>query len=315
MAVGDEVDVIANAFSGFGVDEKSLITILGKWHPEQTKSFRKGSQFFIQDERLFERWIDKHVEQLKIEFLRFKSAVVLWTMHPWERDARLIKDAVMDGQKSTNVIVEIACTRSCDDLFGARKAYHSLFDRSIEEDVAYNTPGIERMLLVALVSSYRYEGPRFHEDSAKSEAKTLCTAIKDAGDKNPMDDQEVVRILSTRSKPHLKAVFKHYKEISGKNIDEDLVADSSLKHTVQCLSTPHAYFIKVLDAAMNPVADENTKEGLTRVLVTRADVDMKLITEEYHKQNGVTLTQKIEQMVKGNFKEFLLTLLARGGAN
>ena len=63
---------------------------------------------------------------------------------------------------------------------------------------------------------------------------------------------------------------------------------------------------------MNPVADENTKEGLTRVLVTRADVDMKLIAEEYHKQNGVELAQKIEQMVKGNFKEFLLTLLARG---
>lgn len=66
---------------------------------------------------------------------------------------------------------------------------------------------------------------------------------------------------------------------------------------------------------MNPGADENTKEGLTRVIVTRADVDMRVITEEYHKQNGVALNQKIEQIAKGSFKDFLLTLLARGGGS
>lgn len=56
-----------------GVDEKSLITILGKWHPEQTKSFRKGTpDLFIQDERLFERWDDHRVKLLKHEFMRFK---------------------------------------------------------------------------------------------------------------------------------------------------------------------------------------------------------------------------------------------------
>lgn len=68
-----------------------------------------------------------------------------------------------------------------------------------------------------------------------------------------------------------------------------------------------------MDEAINPSADENTKEGLTRVIVTRADVDMKAINEEYRKQNGVTLTEKVEQMTNGNFKDFLLTLLARGG--
>ena len=69
---------------------------------------------------------------------------------------------------------------------------------------------------------------------------------------------------------------------------------------------------QVLDEAINPAADENTKEGLTRVIVTRADVDMKAIKEEYHKQNGITLIEKIEHMANGNFKDFLLTWLARG---
>lgn len=70
------------------------------------------------------------------------------------------------------------------------------------------------------MSSYRYEGPKVNEEIAKSEAKTLFAAIKNADKKNPIEDEEVVRILTTRSKPHLKAIFKHYKEINGKNIDE-----------------------------------------------------------------------------------------------
>ena len=68
---------------------------------------------------------------------------MLWAMHPWERDARFLKEA-LTGREASNVIIEIACTRSADELLGARKAYHSLFDHSIEEDVASNVRGHER---------------------------------------------------------------------------------------------------------------------------------------------------------------------------
>lgn len=74
-------------------------------------------------------------------------------------------------------------------------------------------------LLVALVSAYRYEGSKVNEETAKSEAKIFCNAIKDAS-KNPIEDEEVIRILTTRSKLHISAVFKHYKELCGNSIDE-----------------------------------------------------------------------------------------------
>lgn len=73
-----------------------------------------------------------------------QNAVVLWSMHPWERDARLAKEALKKGPSSYNVLIEIACTRSSEELLGARKAYHSLFDHSIEEDVASHIHGIDR---------------------------------------------------------------------------------------------------------------------------------------------------------------------------
>lgn len=75
-------------------------------------------------------------------------------------------------------------------------------------------------LLVALVSSYRYEGLIVNNEIAKSEAKTLGKAIKEANGKKLIENEDVIRILSTRSKLQLKATFSHYMEIHGKAIDE-----------------------------------------------------------------------------------------------
>ncbi|XP_034705554.1 annexin D4-like [Vitis riparia] len=283
----NDFEALTKAFSGFGVDEDSMVSILGKWHSEHLESFRKRTpKFFLEDERLFERWDDHHIACLTKEFLWFKDIVVQWIMHPWERDARLVHEAITKGPQAYGLLIEIACTRSSEELLGARKAYQSLFNQSIE-DVVSRLEGIERKLLVALVSSYRYEGSRVNEGTARSEAMTLAIAVKNVDKKNPIEDDGIVRILTTRSKLHLKAMVKYYKEIYGKNIDE------------------------VLNDAFKDDADENTKEALTRVIVTRSNVDMKEIIEEFNKQYKVPLTQKIEDVALGNYKDFLVSLIRR----
>ncbi|KAE9620902.1 hypothetical protein Lal_00019096 [Lupinus albus] len=316
MSHDQDLEAVTNAFSvieGHGVDEKALLTILGKWDPLEREAFRKKTpKFFSEDhERNFQSWDDHHVRLLKHEFVRYKNAIVLWAMHPWERDARLVRDTLKKGLNAYGVLVEIACTRSSEELLGARKAYHSLFDHSIEEDVASHIHGTERKLLVALLSAYRYEGPKVKDDTAKSEAKTLSHAIKNAQNKPIVEDDEVIRIFATRSKLHLHAIYQHYKEISGKNLDEDL-DDLRLKEAVQCLCTPQKHFSKVLDAALKIDVDKNTKKALTRVIVTRADSDIKEIKAEYQNLYGISLHHKVEEIAKGNYKDFLLTLIARG---
>lgn len=74
-----------------------------------------------------------------------------------------------------------------------------------------------RQLLVAVLSSYRYEGPKVSEEMAKLEAKALLEAVKGDG---PLENDEVVRILSTRSKLHLKAVYNHYNQLTTKYLDQ-----------------------------------------------------------------------------------------------
>lgn len=68
------------------------------------------------------------------------------------------------------------------------------------------------------MSAYRYEGPKTKEDAAKKDAKTLYHAISEK--KKLIDDEQVVGILSTRSKKHLQVVFHYYKEASGRTLDE-----------------------------------------------------------------------------------------------
>ena len=70
--------------------------------------------------------------------------------------------------------------------------------------------------------------------------------------------------------------------------------------------------LQALDAALSKGADEFTQEALTRVIVSQADVNMREIKAEYNKRYGVQLSEKIDEICLGNFKDFLLTLVARG---
>jgi len=108
-------------------------------------------------------------------------------------------------------------------------------------------------LLVGLVSAYRYEGPRVNEEAARAEAEALGAAVKSAaGGKLLAENGDVVRILSTRSKPHLVETLRHYKEIHGRGLEEDLGGHGREEETtallleaVLCLAAPAKYFSQV----------------------------------------------------------------------
>ena len=85
-----------------------------------------------------------------------------------------------------------------------------------------------------------------------------------------------------------------------------------LRATVKCLTRPEKYFEKVLRLAINK---RGTDEGaLTRVVTTRAEIDMKIIKEEYHKRNSVTLDHAIGKDTTGDYEKMLLALIGHGDA-
>lgn len=54
------------------------------------------------------------------------------------------------------------------------------------------------------------------------------------------------------------------------------------------------------------------EDAMSRVIVTRAEKDLKKITELYLKRNNVSLDQAIAKETSGDYKAFLLALLGHG---
>uniref|UniRef100_A0A6N2MH79 Annexin n=1 Tax=Salix viminalis TaxID=40686 RepID=A0A6N2MH79_SALVM len=304
--VSEDVELLRKAFSGWGTNEGLIISILGHRNAAQRKLIRQAYAEAYGEDLI--KALDKELSN------DFERGVLIWTLDPAERDAALANEATKRWTSSNQVLMEIACTRSSNELLLARQAYHARFKKSLEEDVAHQTSGDFRKLLFPLVSSYRYDGDEVNMTLAKSEAKMLHEKISNKA----YSDEELIRILATRSKTQINATLNQYKNEFGNDINKDLNNDPKdeflalLRATVKCLTRPEKYFEKVLRLAIN---NRGTDEGaLTRVVTTRAEIDMKLIKDEYQRRNSIPLDRAIVKDTDGDYEKLLLELVGHEDA-
>jgi len=302
----EDAEQLRKAFQGWGTNEDLIVSILAHRNAAQRKLIRQVYAETYGEDLL--KALDKELSS------DFERIILLWTLDPAERDAFLANEATKRLTSNNGVLVEIACTRSSHDLFMVRQAYHARFKKSLEEDVAYHTSGDFRKLLVPLVCSFRYDGDEVNMKLAKSEAKILHEKISEKS----YNHDELIRILTTRSKAQLNATLNHYNNEFGNAIDKDLEDDPDdeykklLRATIECLTYPAKYFEEVLRLAINRLG---TDEGaLTRVVATRAEVDMERIKEEYYRRNSIPLDRAITKETSGDYEKMLVTLIGHGDA-
>lgn len=53
------------------------------------------------------------------------------------------------------------------------------------------------------------------------------------------------------------------------------------------------------------------EDALTRVIVTRAEKDLKDLKELYYERNSVALDEAVSKETTGDYEKFLLTLLGK----
>ncbi|KAK6945720.1 Annexin repeat [Dillenia turbinata] len=300
-SVAEDCEQLHKAFEGWGTNEALIISILAHRNAAQRKIIRETYAATYGEDLL--KSLDKELSS------DFERSVLLWTLDPAERDAQLAHEALRKGNVGHYVLAEIACTRSPHELFLVRQAYHARFKRSVEEDVAYSITGKERQLLVLLLTAFRYDGAEVNMNLANSEAKILHKCVSD----KEYENEDLIRILTTRSKAQLSATLNHFNDQVGNPINKDLKADPNdpyltlLRAVIKCLTCPEKYFAKVLRLAINRLGTD--EEALTRVVVTRADVDMKNIKEEYYRRNSVPLDKAIRGDTSGDYERMLIALI------
>ncbi|XP_020230830.1 annexin D8 [Cajanus cajan] len=299
----EDAENIKKACKGLGTDETTLISILAHRDVAQRKLVRLAYE---------EIYHEDLIQQLKSELSgSFQRAICDWTMDPAERDAAFINEVLKKETPDYKVIIEIACTRTSEEFLAVKRSYHFLYKHCLEEDLASKTIGDIRRLLVAVVSTYRYDGDEFDENLAHLEANVLHELIE----QKTFNDDEIFRILCTRSKKQLCATFSTFRNIYGTTItkglsispiDEYMVA---LRTTFRCIKNPRRYLTKVLSHALSNLIAED--HALSRVIITRAEKDLNEIDDIYFKRNGVTLGNSVAKKTSGNYKTFLLALLGK----
>ncbi|PSS09938.1 Annexin-like protein [Actinidia chinensis var. chinensis] len=298
-----DAEAIRKAVQGWGTDEGAIISIIGHRNAVQRKLIRQAYANIYQEDL---------VNRLESELSgEFEKAVYRWMLDPADRDAILANVAINQSTTDYRVIIELSCINSPEELLAVKRAYHARYKQSLEEDLAAHTSGDLRKLLVALVGIHRYDGDEIDASLANSEANVLHTAIKES----VLNHDEIIRVASTRSKAQLMATFNCYKDEHGISITKHLVDTSAnqylaaMRTAVRCVNDPKKYYEKVVRNALNKPGTD--KDALTRVIVTRAERDLKEIKDLYYKRNSVSLDDAVAKETSGDYKAFLLNLLGK----
>lgn len=230
-------------------------------------------------------------------------------LDPVDRDAVIANVALKQSSPDYGAIIELSIIYSPEEFLAVKRSYQARYKRSLEEDLAAHTSGDLGKFLVALAGIYRYDGGEIDTKLAKSEAGVLHKVILDKA----ANHEDVIRIVSTRSKAQLVATFNRYKDDFGASITKHLKGEpgdkylAALRATIKAIEDPQRYYEKVLRLAINKAGtDEDT---ITRVIVARAEKDLQGIVELYYKRNSVSLDQAIAKRTSGDYKTFIVTLL------
>uniref|UniRef100_A0A0L8IGS8 Annexin n=1 Tax=Octopus bimaculoides TaxID=37653 RepID=A0A0L8IGS8_OCTBM len=187
-------------------------------------------------------------------------------------------------------LIEIICTRTNQQLKEIKEVYKTMFKNSLEDDIAGDTSGHFKNLLISLVQGNRDEKKSFDRNKAKQDAEELYKA----GEKKwGTDESRFNAILCSRNYSQLRATFQEYILLSQKDIEDVIKSEMSgdLKNSmlaiVQCIRNKAMFFASALYKAMKGLGTDD--KTVIRIIVSRSEVDMVQIKQEFQKAYKETL--------------------------
>ncbi|XP_057445121.1 annexin D5-like isoform X2 [Lotus japonicus] len=299
----DDARKLHKAFKGLGCDTSKVIQILA--HRDSVQ------RDLIQQE--YETTFSESLSKRLASELRghTKKALKLWLYDPATRDAVIARKALTTTPVFDNqAITEIICSRTPSQLRRLKEVYLSTYHSYIEHDIENQTSGDHKKLLLAYLSTPRYEGPELDNTIVQQDA----TQLYKSGEKRIGTDEKMfIKIFSERSSTHLAAVDSAYRAQHGNTLEKALKKETSgsflrgLLTILRCATNPAMYFAKILHKSMKGMGTDDSR--LIRVIVTRTEIDMQHIKAAYYSKYGKPLTHAVRSDTSGSYKDFLLHLL------
>ncbi|XP_064152915.1 annexin A1a isoform X1 [Anguilla rostrata] len=296
-----DVGVLDKAIKAKGVDENTIIDVLVKRSNAQRQQIKAA----------YQQASGKPLDVALKAALKGELEVVVLALlkTPAQYDAEQLKLAMKGLGTDEDTLIEILASRTNKEILELKKAYKEEYKKELEDDIKSDAGGDFRNGLLALCKANRSEDNTVNEQRADEDAR----ALYEAGEKRKGTDLSVfINILTTRSAPHLRKTFERYSKYSkvdvGKAIDLELKGDieTLLTAVVMCAGNKPAFFAEKLNLSMK--GSGTRTKILTRIMVSRSEVDLERIKEEYKKKYGKTLYQDILDDTKGDYEKILLAI-------
>uniref|UniRef100_A0A672YW76 Annexin n=1 Tax=Sphaeramia orbicularis TaxID=375764 RepID=A0A672YW76_9TELE len=296
-----DVEVLRKAMKGFGTDENAIIELLGnRTNKQRVPMVAAYKTTYGKD----------LIRDLKSELTgNFENLVLAMLMSPAQFDAAELREAIKGAGTDEACLIEILSSRNNADIHEINRIYKSEYGKTLEDAINSDTSGHFRRLLVSLCQGNRDERETVDVSLAKQDAQKLYAAGEN---KVGTDESQFNAILCARSKPHLRAVFQEYQQMTGRDIEKSICREmsgnleSGMVAVVKCIKNTPGYFAERLHKAMQGAGTKD--RTLIRIMVSRSEIDMLDIRQEYLRTYGKSLYTHISGDTSGDYKKLLLKL-------
>lgn len=293
--------ILRKAMKCVGTNEEALIEVLchrSNWQRlEIAKAFKQAYERDLQDD-------------VKSETSgNFEKTMLALLNETNEFYARELREAVYGAGTDEDALIEIMCGLPNYEIRGISSAYQKIYGKNLEKDLRDDTSGNLKKLMTALVNAHRDESMVTNADTALQDAK----ALKKAGiDKWGTEDSVFIEILCTRSYAQLRLIAQEYTKLTGHTLERDIEKEFSgrIKEGLLAIMgnaiNPAEYFAERLYKSMAGMGTNDT--SLIRLMVTRSEIDMVDIKQEFQKKYNKTLKSFIKGDTSGYYRDALYAL-------
>uniref|UniRef100_A0A8C1VEF7 Annexin n=1 Tax=Cyprinus carpio TaxID=7962 RepID=A0A8C1VEF7_CYPCA len=241
-----------------------------------------------------------------------------------QNDAAKLKKAIETKGVDEATIVEVIAKRSNAQRQQIKAAYQQSAGKALAADLKKALKSdFEEVVLALLMTPPEYdafemkramkatrsEDSNIDDAAAKSEAKALF----EAGENRIGTVCSVlIDILTNRSEAQLYKIFQYYGQLSKDSLAKDLEGElhgsfeDCLMTLVKGALNKPAYFAERLHLAMKGLGT-NT-DTLTRIIVSRSEIDLLKILQEYKRMYGKSLQEDILKETSGDYEKIMMTL-------
>uniref|UniRef100_A0A671P6T1 Annexin n=1 Tax=Sinocyclocheilus anshuiensis TaxID=1608454 RepID=A0A671P6T1_9TELE len=288
-----DAGVLEKAIKTKGVDEATIIETLVRRSNAQRQQIKAAYQ------QVNGKPLDVALKAaLKGEL---EEVVLGLLMTPAQYDSFLLKSAMKGLGTDEDTLVEILASRTNKEIREIKQVFKQEYKKDLEAEIKSETGGDFRNALLSLCKV------------GFAHIVFLNSALYEAGEKRKGTDCGVfIDILTSRNACHLRKVFQLYSKYSkvdvAKAIDLELKGDieNCLISVVKCAGNKPAFFAEKLNQAMKGSGYKG--KILTRILVSRSEIDLAKIKQEYQSKFGKSLYQDIQDDTKGDYETILLAL-------